>query len=206
MTHFVPPAEYHEEQIKLHGVDSPEAVVWPDHGFQFLLISELLKHITLTDWCSILDAGCGRMDLLAYLRERIKIARYVGVDACEPLLNEGKRRFPAADCWLGDVNDWPGNEPFDFVLSSGMISYGLIAGDPHDWMYDRVYKMFSLCRKATVVNFNSRGMIDRTGADPTHWYLPHPETMLKMAGDFTDRYVLDHSPRHGFATLTLLRG
>ena len=106
MAHFGPPAEYHEAQIRLHGVDSPEAVLWPDHGFQFLLISELVKHIDLTDGCSILDAGCGRMDLYAYLRERIKIVRYVGVDSCESLLNEGKRRFSSVEGWLGDVNDY----------------------------------------------------------------------------------------------------
>ena len=45
-----------------------------------------LQYIRLKP-AAILDAGCGAGDNLPLLRERYPEARYLGLDACAPLLN-----------------------------------------------------------------------------------------------------------------------
>ena len=51
----------------------------------------------------MLDAGCGAGDNLALLRERYPQAGYIGLDHCEPLLAQARRRFQPAGVgsWLG---------------------------------------------------------------------------------------------------------
>jgi len=51
----------------------------------------------------MLDAGCGAGDNLALLRERYPQAGYIGLDHCEPLLAQARKRFQPAGmgAWLG---------------------------------------------------------------------------------------------------------
>ncbi|MFH0989912.1 MAG: class I SAM-dependent methyltransferase [bacterium] len=204
MESFVHPAEFHKNMIAQYGARSIDAVVWPNSGFQFHLISELVKQVELFDGCSILDAGGGRMDLYGFVKDKVKVSRYVCVDLCKELLDVGKAEFPDALYYHGDILDF-GGENCDFVFSSGLLSYALVSENPYEWVWNRLEKMFDLCKVACVLNFNSYGMAHRTGARLDRWHLPCPKHMLEMALDLTDRVRLDHSHVHGFETLTLLR-
>jgi 2-polyprenyl-3-methyl-5-hydroxy-6-metoxy-1,4-benzoquinol methylase len=44
----------------------------------------------------VLDLGCGNGRLLAHLRERFAIARFVGTDSCAPLIEVARERYASA--------------------------------------------------------------------------------------------------------------
>ncbi|MBC7771172.1 MAG: class I SAM-dependent methyltransferase [Pyrinomonadaceae bacterium] len=69
-----------------------EALLWANLRSQTARFRTISQMIDLSDLC-VLDAGCGRADLAAYLVEqRINYARYLGVDAIPELLEAARGR------------------------------------------------------------------------------------------------------------------
>ena len=69
--------------------------------------------------------GCGFGDFLAYLNERGIDPRYTGLDICQPMIERCNERFDAGDARfiVGDVLDYAPEEPFDYVVASGIFGY-----------------------------------------------------------------------------------
>jgi len=80
-----------------------EALLWSNTRSQTARFRAISQMIDLSDLC-VLDAGCGRADLAAYLCEqRIGYAHYLGVDAIPELLDAAKNRaLPRASFRLCD--------------------------------------------------------------------------------------------------------
>jgi malonyl-CoA O-methyltransferase len=73
----------------------------------------------------MLDAGCGAGDNLALLRERYPQAGYIGLDHCEPLLAQARRRFQPAGmgAWLGRLVG--GKQPSLQYIQADLADTGL---------------------------------------------------------------------------------
>src|SRR5712691_8733631 len=78
---------------------------------------------------SLLDAGCGFGDLLAWLNRRGVRPQYAGLDLCPPMIARCQERF-ADECAAGaasfvsaDAFDYRPESQYDFVVASGIFGY-----------------------------------------------------------------------------------
>jgi ubiquinone/menaquinone biosynthesis C-methylase UbiE len=172
-----------------------------------MLMSDLIKHVRLFDGCTILDAGAGRMDLLAFLQDQVHVEQYIAVDFSEDLLKIGQSRFPRATAIVGDIRKIEFSGTVDFVFSSGLLPYAKVAQREEYWVYECIAKMFRLCRVACAFNFNSRlkRSVHRQSDSSERWHLSNVVELLEFCLSMTDRVIVDHSQRHEFATITLMR-
>ena len=203
MDAFEHPRTWAKRMIEEHGEQSEFSVLWHTHGYQFAMMAELLKNLRLYDDCSILDVGAGRLDLLAFLEERISLRRYMGVDFSEDLLAIGKKAYPSAEIHAGDYLDYLADDRFDFVVANGVLSYAKMwKGREQDWVNRMIRKMFGDCRVGCAFNIPS-GLLG--GFDADSWFVADPFPVLAQALKVTPYVILDHSSKSGFMTVTMLR-
>ncbi len=67
--------------------------------------------------CSVLELGCGTGDLLADLSP----SRGLGIDFCEPLLEEAKKKYPDLEFKNADAHDFKIDEQFDYIILSNLV-------------------------------------------------------------------------------------
>src|SRR4051812_44627282 len=104
------------------------------------------------DGCSVLDAGCGFGDFLAYLHERGVKARYTGFDLCAPMVERCRKRFAertSARFLVGDALTFEqevtseGGASYDYVVASGI--FGLGARGTRARIQPTVTRLFEMC-------------------------------------------------------------
>jgi SAM-dependent methyltransferase len=153
----------------------------------------------------LLDVGCGFGDLLAWLNARGIEPRYTGMDICRPMIERCRKRFSreiaarAARFLIGDALSFPCDEPYDFIVASGIFGYA--AKDTRKRVQPTLERLFDLTRIALAVNFLSRRAPSRS---PGRLYL-HPADVLQFALKLTPAVRLDHSYLPNDFTLCLYR-
>ena len=100
---------------------------------------------------SVLDSGCGYGDLKAFLDQRFKAIRYIGVDLMPEFITRAREIYHAeVDTWFyeADFNliEFP---RVDFVLASGVLSYRCSIPDFYMNMIRKMYEA-----AAVAVGFN----------------------------------------------------
>ncbi len=109
------------------------------------------------DGASLLDAGCGSGQALADAAARG--ASVTGLDATAELLAVARRRTPAADLRVGDIQELPfGDGEFDVVTSFNAIQY---AADPAA----AVSELARVCRRGGQVAIGIWGDPQRCETD-----------------------------------------
>jgi len=103
----------------------------------------------------VLDVGCGFGDFLAFLVERDIHPLYTGLDVCEPMVERCEERFPpgAGRFAAGDVLDYEPDQPYDYVVASGL--FGLDSPGGRERIVPTLERMFAWCRMGLAVNFLS---------------------------------------------------
>jgi len=102
-----------------------ESLLWANPSAQAARFAALARWCEMRT-CRVLDAGCGRADLLDYLvNQGIGPAEYVGIEAVEALANaaEGKK-YPNATIVRGDFVDDPTllDQGADAIVFSGSLN------------------------------------------------------------------------------------
>jgi trans-aconitate methyltransferase len=83
---------YHRDMAALHGAGNSLALGrLTDHDQQVRFGA--LANICDLNGKTILDAGCGYGDLLAYLSEQYQLAHFYGVEQIPELIDEAARRY-----------------------------------------------------------------------------------------------------------------
>lgn len=103
---------------------------------------------------SVLDIGCGRGDLFAYIKEQYEDvfldSNYYGIDNNEIILNVGKEKYNISNIHLQDFTTFKNNNKYNWVVA---CNYFL---DPLDDQYTRLFKsvdkMYNSCTYATAFN------------------------------------------------------
>lgn len=113
---------------------------------RFLVLSEVGD---LRD-ASILEAGCGVGNLLAFLKRHGYAGDYTGIDLMPEMIERARLRHPEARFEVGDFNAVGAEIGADYVLASGVYQH---AG--HEDFLRSVETMFSACRIAAAFNMFS---------------------------------------------------
>lgn len=150
---------------------------------------------------SLLDVGCGFGDLLAFLTARGVQPRYTGVDICAPMIERCRKRFPGDEARfaVGDALTYEPEEPFDYVVASGIFGYA--ARDTRERLRPTLRHLFSLAGIGIAVNFLS-GCAPRRS--PGRLYV-YPWDMLQLALGLTPAVRLDHTYLPNDFTLCMYR-
>ena len=137
----------------------------------------------------LLDVGCGFGDFLAFLLARGIEPIYTGLDLCEPMAARGRERFSADQGRFvaGDVLDHVPDQPYDFVVASGI--FGLDAIGARERIQPTLARMFDWARVGMAVNFLSC----KSPSPAEARVYVEPEEMLALGLLFTPAALLDHS-------------
>ncbi len=138
----------------------------------------------------LLDVGCGFGDLLDFLIERGIRPIYTGIDLCEPMVRRCRERFSGASAQrfeVADVLDYRPDEPYDFVVASGI--FGLDAAGARERIRPTLERMLDWARVGAAANFLSR----RTPSPAQARVYVEPSEVLAMGLELTPAARLDHA-------------
>jgi SAM-dependent methyltransferase len=150
---------------------------------------------------SVLDAGCGFGDFLAYLQGLGVNPRYTGFDLCAPMIERCRKRFGESGRFLvGDALTFePEDAPYDYIVASGI--FGLGARGTRARIQPTVSRLFEMCGAGLAVNFLSTRAPRRSAG---RVYMD-PADMLELGLSLTPAARLDHSYLPNDFTLLLYR-
>jgi SAM-dependent methyltransferase len=150
---------------------------------------------------SLLDVGCGFGDLLGFLNARGVRPRYTGLDLCVPMVERCRRRFPDGDAQfvVGDVLTHAVEEPYDYVVASGIFGYAAKGAQAR--VQPTLERLFAMTRVGLAVNFLSRCAPSRSRG---RLYL-HAADVLGFALTLTPAVRMDHTYLPNDFTLCMYR-
>jgi len=141
---------------------------------------------------SVLDVGCGFGDLYGFLTAQGWTGRYVGIDFVSDLVVEGKKRFPDAELLVGDFEDHDFDEPFDYVIASGIFNFRLTQEDNWTYIVRTLEKMLALASSGVGVDFMTT-WVDFQNPIAFH---TDPCVLIQNVRNLTRRFVIrqDYMP------------
>jgi len=137
---------------------------------------------------SVLDVGCGKADLYAYLCDQQIEVEYFGVDLTRELLDIAGEKFPDIQLFYRDFLEDKYYPDVDYTLSSGIAN--VRTPNNQEYLEAVIRKMFSLARKGSAVNMLSS--LSRSRYKDPGVYFYSPEKMLNFALMLTPHVILRH--------------
>ncbi len=133
-----------------HG-QGPAVGQWSEEvqRFRFEKLSEILD---LRDK-KIHDLGCGLGDFYPYLKRKFRALDYTGIDIVPEIIASARGIHPDAIFHCRDVLVDGFDEPFDYVLISGMFNNRISEGT--EFLKQMVSFAFTHCKKEVGFNFTS---------------------------------------------------
>jgi hypothetical protein len=127
--------------------------------------------------------------------------RYTGLDLCVPMVERCRRRFPDGDARfvVGDVLTHAVEEPYDYVVASGIFGYA--AKGARARVQPTLERLFAMTRVGLAVNFLSRCAPSRSRG---RLYL-HAADVLGFALTLTPAVRMDHTYLPNDFTLCMYR-
>jgi hypothetical protein len=163
---------------------------------------EVLAQVMELDGHRLLDVGAGLGDFYFFLRERGIAVDYTGLELCDHLAAEARRRLadePRCRVITGDVMHYAAPDRYDVVVASGI--FGLETGSTRERIPQTLSRLFALCRHAVAVNFLSTRA--KCHAERSHYV--RPEEQLGRALALTPSVSLRHDYLANDFTLYLYR-
>src|SRR5438874_853631 len=167
---------YHRS-LAQHG-DTAEAVHWRE-STQRARFDDLVKIAELTD-ASVLDYGCGKGDLYAYLKDRGFRGRYTGFDINPEMIALARKKHPGVRFEACDIEEAAVTERFDYILLSGVFNNRI--SDNQSWMQSVLRKCFAIADKG--LGFNAISTYVNYREEPL--YYADPEEMVGGVTAFED--------------------
>ena len=176
--------ELYESRYDTFGYDV-KSVGWGNIESQDLRF-RILSEIADISSSSVCDLGCGFGDLYPYLRKHFDRVEYFGIDISGKLINEAKKRYPQANVEVRDILHNPPQRKYDYVFSSGTLSFKL---PNHKKYIEKMLRaMMAMSSKGVSVNFLS-SYVDYQLEKNFHFA---PEEALRLAKKITKFVTLRH--------------
>lgn len=181
-----------------HGADFP-SLLWASPHTQAARF-DAIERLGQLDSKSVLDVGCGRADLLAFLLDRgVRPGDYVGIEAVEDLAAAAEancRRLPDATIVRADFV----REPLRMFVGADVVVFsGSLNTIEDDDFYATIRRAYDASAEAVVFNFLCSSYL--AGADYLRWR--RPDDVIAFARQLTpDVRTLDDY-LHGDFTVAL---
>jgi SAM-dependent methyltransferase len=139
---------YHRHRIAQFG-PRPQALGWKAPHSQWDRFERILRAADFSH-CSVLDVGCGRGDLKAFLDDAFPGVRYTGIDQMPEFIEDAVQRYAndgnAGRFLLGDFShaELPAA---DYVIACGALGYR--SADPQ-FHLRMIRKMHAAARRALI--------------------------------------------------------
>lgn len=103
---------------------------------------------------SILDIGCGRGDLFAFMKEQYEDvfldSNYYGIDKNEIVINAGKQKYNIGNIHLQDFNSFKSETKYNWICALNYFNDPV--EDSYKVLYKTIDRMFNLSSDAIVFN------------------------------------------------------
>jgi hypothetical protein len=149
----------------------------------------------------VLDAGCGRGDLLDYLVDSgMGPGHYVGLEAVEALADAAELRHPAGDAMIVRADFV--HEPARLFVGADVVVFSGSLNTLGAAEFERTVRVaFEAAAEALVFNFLSSPRL--AGAKHLTWH--RPEDVTRLVGEMTRDYWLIDDYMEGDATVVARR-
>ncbi len=108
------------EELRLfQDVQAPHADSWHAKNRYYHESLERILRFHIPPGSKVIEIGCGTGDLLHSLAP----VRGVGIDISPKMIEIARSKYPDLDFLVGDAEDLPLSEPFDYVILSDVIGY-----------------------------------------------------------------------------------
>ena len=175
---------YYRELAEKHG-NSRDVAGWGSSQSQTQRFDVFCRHFHLAG-SSMLDVGCGRGDLLAFLKETGRApAQYTGVELLPEIADYARGNHTGATVLVGDLAnvDPP---PVDYAVASGI--FNLTIADHDNWMKHTIARMWSVARRGAAFNIISVHAPEHRDGQ----YYAKPEYWLAWCQSLTPYVVVRH--------------
>lgn len=105
--------------IALLDAQAPDSDRWKRKNRYYYESIERIVRFHVPPGSSVLEIGCGTGDLLAALEP----SRGVGIDISPKVVEIARAKHPVLSFLVGEAEDLPRSEPFDYVVLSDLIGY-----------------------------------------------------------------------------------
>lgn len=141
---------YHRHRIAEYGSDTVEALGWRGEPSQ-LLRFEVIATVGDLHGCTVLDVGCGRGDLRAYLDRTVSSLTYIGIDLMAEFIRQAEARYRDYPNTFFCQTDFTETvfPQVDYVIASGALCY---RSDDPDFHRDMIRKMYGAATRAVAFN------------------------------------------------------
>ena len=158
-------------------------------GKQYLRFHQLTSELILNDK-SFLDFGCGFGYFVEYLNKmNLDNYSYTGIDIMPEFISEAKKNFnhENVNFVVSDLDDFPSNSQFDYVIASGVFNSKL--ENNYEFIWNSMQKMFELSKEAICLDFLS----DKVDFSNEFNFNSAPEKILSMAYMLSKRVILKNN-------------
>ncbi len=119
-------ASRYQKKIAEDGINSAKSLGQRTSEKDFRFQSSLFEDVSIDGAISILDIGCGKAELLSFLKNsysQIKIDRYLGLDLVEEFLNLARLNYPEHEFQqINFISDqFCPEQPFTVVVAQGVL-------------------------------------------------------------------------------------
>ena len=174
-----PVIQYHESRIRQYGAASSLALGWNTNYSQKIRF-KVLAGIADLSHRSVLDNGCGKGDLSAFLGKCFTGIRYTGIDQMAVFIEMANKlyghlpgtRFIQCDF---DETDLPLS---DYVLVSGALNY---KNSDKDYIYKTITRLFNASEKGLAFN-----LLSATGYPEGELCSYQPDNIIKFCRSLSD--------------------
>lgn len=141
---------YHRHRIKEFGDKTIKSLGWKGDESQAKRFDVIT---TLADFneSSVMDLGCGRGDLRAFLGERFKAFAYIGIDQMPEFIKEANQLYGELPDTFFYQSDFTTAElpKTEYVIACGALGYR--CSNPH-FYFEMIAKMYASAKKALTFN------------------------------------------------------
>ncbi|MDJ0633859.1 MAG: class I SAM-dependent methyltransferase [Xenococcaceae cyanobacterium MO_188.B29] len=119
-------ASRYKQKIAEEGINSPKSLGERTSEKDWKFYSLLFENVSIKGAVSILDIGCGKAELLDFLKNNyseLKIDRYLGLDLVEEFLDVAQLNYPEYEFQLQNFisDQFLPNQTFDLVVALGVL-------------------------------------------------------------------------------------
>lgn len=141
---------FHRHRIEAFGRDDVMSLGWRNADSQQKRF-EVIASLADFNRSTVLDVGCGRGDLKAFLDGRFNDVAYMGIDQMPEFIADANARYTnGTPCRFYEGDFTTAAFPrVDYVVASGALGYRT---DDADFLFDMICRLFASSARATIFN------------------------------------------------------